>query len=595
MDERLQMTIKKGLFLALVLGAVAVSSWAQGTYTAASCNQSDVNAVINGPTHKAVDGDTINIPSGTCTWSSQLSISVGISIIGAGAGPTTINDALNGTLFKISVPSATSSPFRLSSMTITPISGAGGIPTIANISGACNSTSCSSIRIDHITTTGWAEGTNTGGFLIYADNVFGVIDHNDIEFTTGGEFVGIGHSSYGGVGTNGDNSWAQPDSFGTANALYIEANTFSSPAVNGMAITDTDHGGGGRFVVRFNTLTDASVQTHGTESTGRTRGGRQYEVYSNLLTLTSGAQGDLIGWRSGTGLSFNNTKSGPGQYNSEVSLTNYRDNNDFSPWGWCDGKGPYDNNDGVTYASGTVSSTSLNGSTLSVTDNNKSWTNGQWVANPPYSIVDISITDGHGVHPGAQITSNTTTNVASTNYGAWNGGSGALAFNVGDTYQILRASACIDQAGRGGPSTLLSGSIPSPVGWVNEPLDPVYEWGSTISGGGTPSWGWVKNNWTNRFAANKDYYSQKTSFDGTTGTGTGTLANRPPSCTKGVAYWATDQGNWNHSGGGGQGQLYVCSATNTWTLYYTPYTYPHPLTQEGSPPDPPTNLLAYPQ
>src|SRR5437773_7738683 len=40
---------------------LAPSAKAQGTYTAASCNQSDVNAVINGPTHTAVDGDTIKI------------------------------------------------------------------------------------------------------------------------------------------------------------------------------------------------------------------------------------------------------------------------------------------------------------------------------------------------------------------------------------------------------------------------------------------------------------------------------------------------------------------------------------------------------
>jgi hypothetical protein len=30
----------------------------QGTYTAASCNQSNVNAIINGPTHTEVDGET---------------------------------------------------------------------------------------------------------------------------------------------------------------------------------------------------------------------------------------------------------------------------------------------------------------------------------------------------------------------------------------------------------------------------------------------------------------------------------------------------------------------------------------------------------
>src|SRR5271155_1615018 len=56
------------------------------TYTAASCNQSDVNAVINGPTHTAVNGDRIVIPAGTCTWTSGITVpsAVGLTITGAG-------------------------------------------------------------------------------------------------------------------------------------------------------------------------------------------------------------------------------------------------------------------------------------------------------------------------------------------------------------------------------------------------------------------------------------------------------------------------------------------------------------------------------
>lgn len=86
-------------------------------------------------------------------------------------------------------------------------------------------------------------------------------------------------------------------------------------------------------------------------------------------------------------------------------------------------------------------------------------------------------------------------------------------------------------------------------------------------------------------------------FNGTSGVGFGTLANRPASCTPnqdpsgldaadgGVGYWAMDQGNWNTSTSnpygvqmnGTDGVLYRCSATNTWTLHYTPFIYPHPL------------------
>lgn len=83
-----------------------------------------------------------------------------------------------------------------------------------------------------------------------------------------------------------------------------------------------------------------------------------------------------------------------------------------------------------------------------------------------------------------------------------------------------------------------------------------------------------------------DYDPAKT-FDGTIASnrssiGVGFIGSRPATCTTGVAYWATDEGSWNLSGSGGQGQLYKCTAPNTWTLYYTPYTYPYPGTEESA-------------
>lgn len=63
----------------------------------------------------------------------------------------------------------------------------------------------------------------------------------------------------------------------------------------------------------------------------------------------------------------------------------------------------------------------------------------------------------------------------------------------------------------------------------------------------------------------------------TSGVGTGT--SLPTTCTVGVAYWKTDAGgNWDTThGGANDGALYKCTSTNTFTLYYTPYTYPDPL------------------
>ena len=78
---------------------------------------------------------------------------------------------------------------------------------------------------------------------------------------------------------------------------------------------------------------------------------------------------------------------------------------------------------------------------------------------------------------------------------------------------------------------------------------------------------------------NRDYWNYNSSFDGTSGMGVGTLANIPGTCTAGVGYWAIDQGSWNVLGD--DGVLYKCTSTNNWEIYYTPYTYPHPLRDDG--------------
>jgi hypothetical protein len=88
---------------------------------------------------------------------------------------------------------------------------------------------------------------------------------------------------------------------------------------------------------------------------------------------------------------------------------------------------------------------------------------------------------------------------------------------------------------------------------------------------------------------NRDYFNYVENFNGTQGVGCGTLAARPSTCTTGVAYWATDQSCLNLAGQTGayatspiSGTLYKCTAPNTWTAYYTPYAYPHPLRSSAS-------------
>lgn len=109
---------------------------------------------------------------------------------------------------------------------------------------------------------------------------------------------------------------------------------------------------------------------------------------------------------------------------------------------------------------------------------------------------------------------------------------------------------------------------------------PAYFWSNTIGGSAAPVQ--IRNGTSAWIQPNRDYYLQNASFTGASGMGVGTIASRPATCTTGVGYWATNEGEWNDTNGAtADGRLYKCTATNTWTLYYTPFTYPHPL-QTGS-------------
>ena len=142
---------------------------------------------------------------------------------------------------------------------------------------------------------------------------------------------------------------------------------------------------------------------------------------------------------------------------------------------------------------------------------------------------------------------------------------------------------CIDQPGRGQGDllvTLFPNKVNNTTGtlrWPNQALEPIYIWNNT--GSIVPGWGSsvYSNDTGGRVVANRDYYppasGQQTSptspFNGTSGTGWGTLANRPTTATPGVAYFATDQGSWNTSTSnpygvqqnGADGVLYKCTAT----------------------------------
>ena len=592
------------------------------TYTAASASESDVNAVINGPTHTAINGDIIQIPcTGTQSviWTSSLGINASITLTAlGGATPNTlpsqfgsatncltiVDNVVGAWMFYLTPTYAsTNNLTTLQNFNIDPMSSTTALSNPIATNGTATSAGFPQVRIDNIEFgkgTQWTESGNSSGaaYMIVQNDVIGVADHNTIAVGSAVSLTTTNFGSWLGVGLYGDNSWAQPDTMGTVMEWYEENNLFNSASYYQLS-DGTESGpsfsqsGGGRIVNRFNQLTvnDSFGITgvHGLDSTGRPRSGRHTETYGNTMTCSNsgGNCQAAASFRGGTGVVFGNTITSSllsGMFNS----THYNYALGNIPFGFCGGLNtasggtaspiftgdPWDTVDNAVYYSGTM--TTSGSGVLTMTDSSQGFPNLN-TGGYPYSVYDT--TQGFV----SQVSYNSATSI--TVIALIN--ESVTGFNNGDHYEIIRATVCMDQGGRG-KGIYISGDPATPVSPINEALDPIYEWDNTLIGGSIGAN--FTQNYSGGLLANRDYYtdnslgsphvqiSSTSPFNGSSGVGFGTLANRPTTCTTGVGYFATDQGSWNISGNGfGQGELFKCTSTNTWTLGYTPYTYPHPL------------------
>jgi hypothetical protein len=521
-------------FLSVLILFSAVSVVRAQTINAASCNQSDVQTAFNSVTSST---KTVNIPAGSCTWSSTVTLTVpsgstALTVQGqtacTGSGNpasnnlactdnTLINDQMsysNNDPPLLAVTTVAGGAFRLTGISIT----GQGASTVQTYNGAINIYGGSqSVRVDHNHISNIrADMINTG------NGVAGVYDHNIFSNNPSSILFRITGATTNDFG--GNTPWSQATGLGTSNFVFFEDNLIVGGA------NDCDRGG--RWVMRYNTLSGigntlqfALVHPTG-EPGGAIRGCRAWEWYGNSMSVPSGnpyaEYGGFIS--SGTGVIWGNSNV-DGHTQNFINLLSMRTTNTTytqaatpNGWGYC----------GTAF-------------------------------------------DGTG--------------------SAWDQ-------NTSTGYR------CLDQPGTGQSSLITpNGNFPSlSPSWPNQASEPIYEWMDQF----TPSYGGpflVSTEGASNLINNSDYYlwcaasspTGCTTFDGTKGVGSGTLAARPSTCTTGVGYWATDQGNWNTSGSGGQGQLFKCTATNTWSLAYTPYQYPHPLvsgttTTQSSAPAAPTGL-----
>jgi hypothetical protein len=511
------------------------AQFARGAIYNSDGSSADVQSKING----ASNGDTVTIPKGTFTWTAGISCTIAsnVTLMGAGTSATgggdqtVIIDNIAANHPVMSFQTSSTGVFRMTGITVQ--SGTGTIKD----GGTISISGPGKVRIDHCHLVA-SSGSNYKMVDCYS-GVFGVMDHCILDFTAGNAL----YFANGRQGTGdwmGNLEWSLPTNFGSADYFYIEDNIINGNVPSGTYSTRVwDGWTASKVVVRFNNVHQATLgEEHATGHGGDDRGVRSMEVYDNSSTssLAHDPNFDAVAIGGGTALVWGNSWN---QCYKNIYVLNVT------------------RKDNATY-------------TQTATPNGWGYAGTQF--------------NGTG--------------------SKWDGGT-ALGTDT------LLGYPCLDQPGRG-QGDLITGGFPAKINsttgtiyWPHQALEPIYIWNNT----GTIVAGWGGNTFSDqtggRVVSNRDIYfpasgiqtSPTSPFNGTSGTGWGTLANRPTTCTPGVAYFATDQGSWNKSTSnpygvqqnGASGVLYKCTAPNTWTLYYTPYTYPHPL-QGGGAPTPPANL-----
>lgn len=258
--------------VAIALTALVCTPALAATITAASCSQSDVNTAYT----SASNGDTVEIPNGSCTWTSGISITKYIVLRAQNYTATSGGSTSRNVTITHNAGSSTLLAFTTASGNTTQLSGIAFIP---GASGVGKYASFGGTGVPLINDCYFDVDASGGGVSTYAmsiDTNGAVLWNNWAESsTTSGTgstrswFVHKSSKSW-----TDSNTWGTNDSGGT-NKVYVEDSTIYN--MRDFAFDGDDNS---RSVFRYNTIRNSQLIHHGTTSL---QGGREMELYNNAF------------------------------------------------------------------------------------------------------------------------------------------------------------------------------------------------------------------------------------------------------------------------------------------------------------------------
>ncbi len=538
------------------------SSTGAGTWSVAGDQYS-----INTLNSVWADGDTATIVPGTYTWGTGgvgVFVSKAVRLVGTGV---TVNIAADAPQYSNGGALNINGGGSVSGITFTQ-------PAIASKNTAINCITVGGWRVTGVTYNGSTSvsGPNSDpGYFVYA-STYGLIDTCTLNCTLGTDEPVVTRGPVG--------SWLTANSIGTANSVYMEDCIW-----NGTGYTDFNSNG--RGTVRFNTMneTGKKIDSHGYSTNTPPYGVRQTEAYNNTFTGTSGGY-LAFEIRGGLPILFNNTSANS---SAGFELIDYGYLGASTTWG--------------------ISQTPLNyplffqiGTGTMVTINATALVNYQRCQIASAGTTDYTLIGSPNNTVGTQFTasgpgtgSGTVLITPATEPGYVFGNT-----RVGSVWPITNGTPGPEAIATyrdetGNPSATFTGAdiilsnrnyyadagAAANTGVTKGAFGSI---GTAVGKTGQGYWATDVGSWNVKFTGTiaasslaNNYWCEITTKGNTDWQAIGA----PAGADVGTQFKATGAGSGTGFAKPAQGRLYVSNGA-TWDLYYTPYTYPHPL-RTGTP------------